>query len=801
MLIDNLSHRTRLWYQVAAALAGESVRFLVTTREEDWYRYGLGASSFSREFVEPHLSLQEAKLIYSDFYQQGKVAPNVPSAGWAYEQVAEKQLLIEFVYLITHGKMLAERIEEQVATIEAHGEDRAKLEVLRLVATAQMYGARVSITSLLQHVGFERDPDSTLKSLEREYIVCVDGECEGLHFVRSEHLVRILHTIVPVQHTVMRLLKVLDSTNLVALVASTFADRGLKGNELLPTLVERCRSTLLSVVNAIIEALFLADEAVYVQANKQVFDEAVDQLGASSLLLLTGLTLPSGEVKSFRSLAQQYSDRPAFQVLSTLEQRIRPREETGLSHVLRAFLENLLRTFPLDDQASLADVGQVCTWCHFFNVSVPALTDFLLETRWKTRIFQCDGESTALFLQGFSQLLPDHYSQFVADHQSALFHRFQWVSKTLTIEEKGKDIEVTFIVDERNEAQTPNDQAVWRLRLLRGWFQSYECYRSQGLYPSTGGQKPTVDDSYKNMAGETLDLFSIHAPKNKLYLQLVEEHYASVLVYDWQKQWEMLRQTDRDRRDTDRGKPLSLRPLSVPTCPVIDLQGIGQEAQEAQERRLAEQEAQHPCDLAKGPLLRMAVVRLSPQEHLLLLTLHHIITDGWSNEVLVREVTTLYQAFVQGKPQPLPPLSIQYADYALWQRSYLQGEVLSRQLAYWRSHLAGLSPLPLPTDHPRPPIITFRGTRQSVLLSATLLEGLQALSRQASVTLFMTLLAAFQVLLARSSGEADIAVGTSIANRGQAETEGMIGFFVNVLVMRTDLSGNPPFMQLLQSRP
>jgi len=186
---------------------------------------------------------------------------------------------------------------------------------------------------------------------------------------------------------------------------------------------------------------------------------------------------------------------------------------------------------------------------------------------------------------------------------------------------------------------------------------------------------------------------------------------------------------------------------------------------------------------------------------LLLLTLHHIITDGWSNEVLVREVTTLYQAFVQGKPQPLPPLSIQYADYALWQRSYLQGEVLSRQLAYWRSHLAGLSPLPLPTDHPRPPIITFRGTRQSVLLSATLLEGLQALSRQASVTLFMTLLAAFQVLLARSSGEADIAVGTSIANRGQAETEGMIGFFVNVLVMRTDLSGNPPFMQLLQSRP
>ncbi len=541
VLVDNLGYQTRHWYHVAAALAGSSVRFLVTSREEDWYRYGLGASSFSREFVEPSLSPQEARAIYNDFSKRGKLAANVPSAGWAYEQIADKRLLLEFVYLITHGRMLAERIEEQIDTIEAHGEDRAKMEVLRLVATAQIYGTHVSVASLLQHVNFQQDPDRTLNALEHEYIICTDGTCEGLHFVRSEHLVRALHTIVPVQHTVVRLFKILDAQNLIALVANAFADTELRGNDLLPVLVERCRDAQFSFVNPIIEALFLANEVVYVQTNKQVFDAAVERLGTWSLPLLISLTLPSGEVKSLRSLTQQYSDRPAIQVLSKLMQQIRSRETAGLQHFPRIFLEALLKSFLINDQESLTDIGLVCTWSYFFNASVPTLNTFLLGTHWETKLFQSDGESTALFLQALYQLLPNRYSQFVTAHRSALIRRFKLVTRTPSIQEKDGDIEVTFIVDEREGAEIPNDQAIRRLKLLRQWFPSYRCYRSQGLYPSTSGQKPKVDDSYKDMTGETLDLLNLHAPKNKLYLQIVEESYASVLAYDWEKPWNALR--------------------------------------------------------------------------------------------------------------------------------------------------------------------------------------------------------------------------------------------------------------------
>ncbi len=581
VLIDNLSYQTQLWYQVAAALVGNGVRFLVTTREEDWYRYGLGASSFAREFVEPHLSLQEARGIYNDFSRQGKIAANVPSAEWAYEQVAEKRLLIEFVYLITHGHMLAERIEEQVATIKAHGEDRSKLEVLRLIATAHMYNARVSIASLLQHVDFQRDPDYTLKTLEREYITCADGECEGLHFVRSEHLVHALHSIVPVQHTVIRLLKLLDPHNLVALVASAFADRGLKTNELLPALVDRCRAFSLHSVNAIIEALFLADEMVYLQVNKQSFDAAVEQLGAWSLPLLTALTLPSGEVTSLHSLAQQYPDRPALQTLSKLAQQMHPRDKAGYQRSPRVFLEELLKTFSLGDHESLAEIGQLCTWCHFFKASVPSLNEFLLDSLWEAKPLQSDVETVALFLQALYQILPDRYSQFVTAHRSALFQRFKLESKTLKIEEKGSSIEIEFIVDESKSAKTPNDQAVWRLKLLHQLFPSYEHYRSQGLYPSIGGQKPKVDDSHKDMTRKTLNLISIHAPKNKLYNQLVEESYASVLAYDWEKQWNALRRTAlrlaqsiiAQHEGVHRGRPFSMQQIGALIRELETLQG------------------------------------------------------------------------------------------------------------------------------------------------------------------------------------------------------------------------------------
>jgi amino acid adenylation domain-containing protein len=231
---------------------------------------------------------------------------------------------------------------------------------------------------------------------------------------------------------------------------------------------------------------------------------------------------------------------------------------------------------------------------------------------------------------------------------------------------------------------------------------------------------------------------------------------------------------------------------------VADLTSVPAAAREAEAARVSVEEFARPFDLSRGPLLRALLLRLDDADHVLALTLHHIVTDGWSMGVLLRELGALYAAFAAGRPSPLPDLEIQYADFACWQRRWLQGELLESHLAYWRSHLEGApAVLELPTDRPRPPVVSFRGATQALLLPPELTRGLEDLSRCHGVTLFMTLLAAFSVLLHRYSGQDDVVVGTPIAGRTRAEVEPLIGFFVNTLVLRTSCAANPRFEELL----
>ncbi len=231
---------------------------------------------------------------------------------------------------------------------------------------------------------------------------------------------------------------------------------------------------------------------------------------------------------------------------------------------------------------------------------------------------------------------------------------------------------------------------------------------------------------------------------------------------------------------------------------MVDLQGFAEAAREEEVARLALDNARQPFNLGKAPLMRATLLRLTAEEQVLLLNIHHIAFDGWSFGVFERELSVLYEAFVQGKASPLPELPIQYSDFAVWQQEWLQGEVLQVQLDYWQEKLRGSLPaLELPTDHLRPALQTYNGSTVSLVHSPKLTEGLKTLSRREGVTLFVTLLAAFQLLLLRYTGQEDFLVGTPIANRNRAEIEGLIGLFMNTLVMRSDLSGNPSFRELL----
>ncbi|WP_394836404.1 amino acid adenylation domain-containing protein [Pendulispora rubella] len=241
-----------------------------------------------------------------------------------------------------------------------------------------------------------------------------------------------------------------------------------------------------------------------------------------------------------------------------------------------------------------------------------------------------------------------------------------------------------------------------------------------------------------------------------------------------------------------------IHPESTQRVPVVDLSGLPAREREPEARRLIERESRRPFDLVNGPLLRLLLLRLGPDEHVLVWVVHHIVFDGWSTHLVLQEFAALYAAFAAGKPSPLADLALQYADFADWQRRRAEAGALASQLAYWSQKLAGQDGiLELPTDRPRPAIQRHRGARSFFQLPRELVDGLRDRAKQQGTTLYTVLLAAFQAVLARYTGATDIAVGTPVTNRSRAELEGLVGCFANTVVLRTDLGGDPSFVSLL----
>ena len=259
---------------------------------------------------------------------------------------------------------------------------------------------------------------------------------------------------------------------------------------------------------------------------------------------------------------------------------------------------------------------------------------------------------------------------------------------------------------------------------------------------------------------------------------------------------EVLRTTYASDRD---GHPFQIiAPELLLPLPVVDLRDLPAAEREKEAKRLVQREAATPFQLASESITRNILLQMATDEHILVMNTHHIVTDGWSTGIIVRELGALYEAALQSKPSPLPDLPIQYADFAVWQRNWLQGEVLGQQVQYWKNRLEGAPPmLALPTDRPRAATSVFRGATHHFLLPVTLSTAVRGYGRQRGATHFMVLLAAFQCMILHFTRNPDVVLGTDLANRTNHQTEGLIGFFVNLLVLRTDLSGNPTFDDLL----
>jgi amino acid adenylation domain-containing protein/FkbH-like protein/non-ribosomal peptide synthase protein (TIGR01720 family)/FkbM family methyltransferase len=286
------------------------------------------------------------------------------------------------------------------------------------------------------------------------------------------------------------------------------------------------------------------------------------------------------------------------------------------------------------------------------------------------------------------------------------------------------------------------------------------------------------------------NMFKAVRLNGRLDIEVLERSLNEII-----RRHEVLRTTFR----AVEGTPVQvIAPHATMKVSVVDLQGLSGQEQSEQLQLLATQDQLQSFDLTKGLLLRVTLVQLKSESYTLLLTMHHIIGDGWSMGVFIKELSSLYRSFLVGEPSPLPELPIQYADFTIWQRQWLQGKALQTPINYWTQQLAGAPPLlELPTDRPRPAVQTFRGWCFSFQLDAKLTASLKELSQKSGTTLFMTLMATYATLLFRYSGQSDIPIGTPIASRNHQDIEGLIGFFVNTLVMRTRLEGNPSFSELL----
>ncbi|MEH2442452.1 amino acid adenylation domain-containing protein [Nostoc sp.] len=323
-------------------------------------------------------------------------------------------------------------------------------------------------------------------------------------------------------------------------------------------------------------------------------------------------------------------------------------------------------------------------------------------------------------------------------------------------------------------------------------------WHTQGILPVTRNQNLPL-----SFAQQRLWFLEQFLPNNPLYNLPQTFHLVGQLNLNALEQSinEIIRRHEVLRTTFSflNGQPVQvIAPTLTVPLHLKDLRSLSGSEKDTEIQRLTIAECQRPFNLDRGPLVRTTLLQLGAEEYVLLLNIHHIVFDGWSVGTFFRELRLLYQAFVNGQPSPLTEQTIQYADFALWQRQWLQGKVLSEQLDYWKQQLANLPILQLPSDRPRPASQTYHGTRQPLALSKSLSETLTRFSQEEGVTLFMTLLAAFQTLLFRYTSSEDIQVGSVIANRHYQEIEDLIGFFVNTLVLRSDFSDSPTFRQLLK---
>ncbi len=541
VLVNDLNERVRLWHELAGEFAGRPILFLIASREENWYRYAGNLHNLQWKIVKPQLSVQEAKDIYRQFKNKGRIANNVKSAAWAYDKVSDKKLLIEFVYLITHGQMLSERLEDQIATIHRLSEDPAKIHILRLTSLAQVFDVRLPIESLLSSIEFQTDPHLTMRSLIGEYLdTTEDGYVEGLHYVRSEHLVTILHDPLPITLSAIELFDLVPEGDLSILTRSAFSHSDVQYNN--PALFDKLHEKTggdLTAILEIVRALFRADECRYLNENNSIVGEFLLSYGSAELVTyFANANMPASDSFDIFQAMRETGLMPEDK-LNQMEAMVKQMPDRDSRHRFTSkYLAGAIPRLTSSDVANnVAAFRKLLIWVSFHELTFDALHTFLQKETWQEFIFTVPINESAEFMYLLWQQNRTMYNEFVSKRWLEIVNHYRVSTDTLSVIERQNELYIEFVIDEIHEIH--DSQTIGRLRTLMHLLPHYESYSSQGLYPLSPIARLPIDESRKTLKKEVLNLDI--AEINACYITELELVANSDSLYEWLSKFYVLR--------------------------------------------------------------------------------------------------------------------------------------------------------------------------------------------------------------------------------------------------------------------
>lgn len=598
LLIDNAGWRTRLWPLIAQECAALGIQVLITIRNEDWHRFAR-ESLTNYEILEPVLDMDEAREIFRIFKARRQVHISVASADWAYERIGKPRLLMEYVYLLTHGRMLEDRLRDQMRQFLEQREDPAKVEILRRITLADALGAPVLADRLLKDMQLRDDPQQVLNSLSGEYINLEDGVITGFHWVRSDHLAHILHEGYPNPgNTALTVLNAIPPDRIPAFVSNALSWQGLSVDMFIKGLAQIAESVNLGIILAFLRGLFEAGEKQFFDANRSLFDESYDLSGPSGPFLLCADFLPTTELNIISEMNSTLGNEMGGNYRKMKEIASRVVERTRGRDLVREFLNEIIQYLtPEKLRDDLVRTGRLLDWCFSCSVSLPAWSAICGDFLTYADVFSLSLDKFCIVTQGLFRYDERTYRNWFSKERENIIGYLKLHTDCIELRISDEALYIEFFIDPKSK-NTVHEQTMSRLRRLHLSVPFCERYQSQGLWLLPFDLTPPIDDeTCKNIPKDRL-LFETDVEKNVIWKNVTGSPYLPDSYYKYEELWHDFRKysllfvegLSRNLQKVFTGRRFSIRSVfgeeqllkrleksskNIPTLSAEDLETIG----------------------------------------------------------------------------------------------------------------------------------------------------------------------------------------------------------------------------------